>query len=538
MKVWDGRWLASFWQKVRVRFSKRSETNNEGDAMNKGYVYLVGAGPGDIGLITVKGLECIQRADVIVYDRLANPRLLSYARPDAKYIYVGKTPDHHTLKQEEINEVLVEEALKGQVVTRLKGGDPYVFGRGGEEGERLREAGVPFEVVPGITSAIAVPSYAGIPVTHRHLTSTFTVITGHEDPLKASSQINWQRLAEDPGTLIFLMGVGHLAQIVAQLVDHGKSAATPIALIRWGTRPEQQVVVGTLATIVEDVARAGLTSPAIIIVGEVVTMRDTLSWFEQKPLFGQRILVTRAREQASVFSRMIEEAGGEAWEAPTIAIDSAAETPELRDAVAKAGNYDWIIFTSVNGVQAFFDAMRDSGRDIRSLGKAKVCAIGPKTKEALEAKGLIVAAMPEKFVAESVLECLKPLLNFGEKILLPRSDLARTLLVDTLRDLGMKVDEVVAYRTKKVDRFNDEILEKLRDKSIHIVTFTSSSTVKNFMELVGDKEILEGIRLASIGPVTTKTLAEFGLTPDIEATDYTIKGLFNAIVETVNKEDA
>ena len=483
--------------------------------MNKGYVYLVGAGPGDIGLITVKGLECIQRADVIVYDRLANPRLLSYARPDAKYIYVGKTPDHHTLKQEEINEVLVEEALKGQVVTRLKGGDPYVFGRGGEEGERLREAGVPFEVVPGITSAIAVPSYAGIPVTHRHLTSTFTVITGHEDPLKASSQINWQRLAEDPGTLIFLMGVGHLAQI-----------------------PEQQVVVGTLATIVEDVARAGLTSPAIIIVGEVVTMRDTLSWFEQKPLFGQRILVTRAREQASVFSRMIEEAGGEAWEAPTIAIDSAAETPELRDAVAKAGNYDWIIFTSVNGVQAFFDAMRESGLDIRSLGKAKICAIGPKTKEALEAKGLIVAAMPEKFVAESVLECLKPLLNFGEKILLPRSDLARTLLVDTLRDLGMKVDEVVAYRTKKVDRFNDEILEKLRDKSIHIVTFTSSSTVKNFMELVGDKEILEGIRLASIGPVTTKTLAEFGLTPDIEATDYTIKGLFNAIVGTVNKEDA
>lgn len=506
--------------------------------MNKGYVYLVGAGPGDIGLITVKGLECIQRADVIVYDRLANPRLLSYARPDAKYIYVGKTPDHHTLKQEEINEVLVEEALKGQVVTRLKGGDPYVFGRGGEEGERLREAGVPFEVVPGITSAIAVPSYAGIPVTHRHLTSTFTVITGHEDPLKASSQINWQRLAEDPGTLIFLMGVGHLAQIVAQLVDHGKNAATPIALIRWGTRPEQQVVVGTLATIVEDVARAGLTSPAIIIVGEVVTMRDTLSWFEQKPLFGQRILVTRAREQASVFSRMIEEAGGEAWEAPTIAIDSAAETPELRNAVAKAGNYDWIIFTSVNGVQAFFDAMRESSLDIRSLGKAKICAIGPKTKEALEAKGLVVAAMPERFVAESVLECLKPLLNFGDRILLPRSDLARTLLVDTLRDLGMKVDEVVAYRTKKVDRFNDEILEKLRDKSIHIVTFTSSSTVKNFMELVGDKEILEGIRLASIGPVTTKTLAEFGLTPDIEAADYTIKGLFNAIVGTVNKEDA
>lgn len=266
-------------------------------------------------------------------------------------------------------------------------------------------------------------------------------------------------------------------------------------------------------------------------------MRDTLSWFEQKPLFGQRILVTRAREQASVFSQMIEEAGGEAWEAPTITIDSAAETPALKEAVAKAGSYDWIIFTSVNGVNAFFDCLRASGLDIRSLGAAKICAIGPKTKEALEAKGLIVAAMPEKFVAESVVECLKPLLQPGEKILLPRSDLARQVLVDTLLAIGMQVDEVVAYRTKKVDRFNEEILEKLREKSIHMVTFTSSSTVKNFMELVGDPQILEGIRLASIGPVTTKTLAEFGLTPDIEASEYTIQGLFDAIVASVNKED-
>lgn len=505
--------------------------------MNKGYVYLVGAGPGDIGLITVKGLECIKRADVIVYDRLANPRLLSYARPDATFIYVGKTPDHHTLKQEEINEVLVDEAAKGQIVTRLKGGDPYVFGRGGEEGERLRQAGIPFEVVPGITSAIAVPSYAGIPVTHRHLTSTFTVITGHEDPLKADSQINWPRLAQDPGTLIFLMGVGHLEQIVAQLVGNGKDKTTPIALIRWGTRPEQQVVSGTLETIVDEVKRAGLTSPAIIIVGEVVTMRETLTWFEQKPLFGQRILVTRAREQASAFSRMIEEAGGEAWEAPTIAIDSAADTSELQTAVQHAGDYDWIIFTSANGVRAFFDCMRESGLDIRSLGQAKICAIGPKTKETLEEKGLLVAAMPEKFVAESVVECLKPLLQPGERILLPRSDLARKVLVDTLVQMGMQVDEVVAYRTKKVDRFDAEILEKLRDKSIHIVTFTSSSTVKNFMALVGDVALLQGIKLASIGPVTTKTLAEFGLTPDIEAKDYTIAGLYDAIVEAVNKED-
>ena len=505
--------------------------------MNKGYVYLVGAGPGDVGLITVKGLECIKKADVVVYDRLANPRLLSYAKADAKFIYVGKTPDHHTLRQEEINQVLVDEALKGQIVTRLKGGDPYVFGRGGEEGEKLRENGIFFEVVPGITSAISVPSYAGIPVTHRHLTSTFTVITGHEDPLKASSQINWDRLAKDPGTLIFLMGVGHLEQIVQQLVANGKDDSTPIALIRWGTRPEQQVVVGTLKTIVEDVKKAGLTSPAIIIVGDVVTMRDTLSWFESKPLFGQRILVTRAREQASAFSEMIEAAGGEAWEAPTITIDYKEESNELADAVKKSGEYDWIIFTSVNGVHSFFKAMKKNNCDIRTLGKAKICAIGPKTREVLENKGLLVEAMPEKFVAESVIECLKPLLQPGERILLPRSDLARDVLVDVLKQMGMIVDEVIAYRTKKVDRFNAEIIEKIKDKSIKIVTFTSSSTVKNFMSFIEDKSILEGIKLASIGPITSKTLKEFGFEPDIEAEEYTIKGLYDAIVAYVNKEE-
>lgn len=505
--------------------------------MIKGYVYLVGAGPGDIGLITVKGLECLKKADVIVYDRLANPRLLSYVREDAKLIYVGKTPDHHTLRQEEINQALVDEALKGQIVTRLKGGDPYVFGRGGEEVEKLQEYDIPFEVVPGITSAIAVPSYAGIPVTHRTLTSTFTVITGHEDPMKAASQINWARLAEDPGTLIFLMGVGHLSQIVEQLTKNGKSNNTPVALIRWGTRPEQQVVVGTLETIVEDVAKAGLTSPAIIIVGEVVTMRNTLSWFENKPLFGQRILVTRAREQASAFSSMIEEAGGEAWEAPTIMIETQEATPELKNAVQNAKDYDWIIFTSVNGVRAFFAAMKDNNQDIRSLGNARICAIGPKTKEALEDKGLLVEVMPEKFVAESVIESLKPLLTEGQKILLPRSDLARTVLVNVLKEMGMVVDEVIAYKTKKADRFNDEIIEKLQDKSIHTVTFTSSSTVKNFMEIIEDKSILEGIQLASIGPVTTQTLNEFGLKPDIEAKEYTIQGLFDAIVAAQHKEE-
>ncbi len=503
--------------------------------MNKGYVYLVGAGPGDVGLITVKGLECIKKADVIVYDRLANARLLSYAKPDVKLIYVGKTPDHHTLKQDEINQVLVDEALKGLVVTRLKGGDPYVFGRGGEEAELLKANHVKFEVVPGITSAIAVPSYAGIPVTHRNLTSTFTVITGHEDPLKENSQINWKRLATDPGTLIFLMGVGNLKEIVRQLTSNGKEATTPVALIRWGTRPEQQVVTGTLDNIVAEVERAGLTSPAIIIVGEVVSMRDTLTWFEQMPLFGKRILVTRAREQASAFSQMIEEAGGEAYELPTIVIDPADESDDLMRAVREAHSYDWVVFTSVNGVYAFFKSLKKQHLDIRSLGNVKICAIGPKTKEALEDKGLLVEAMPEKFIAESVIDCLKPLIKPNDKILLPRSDLARTILVDVLTELGTKVDEVIAYRTKKNNEFDESIIEKIKDKSINIITFTSSSTVTNLMEIIKDKSILEDIILASIGPATSETMRQHGIEPNIEAETYTIQGLFDSILSYVKE---
>lgn len=503
--------------------------------MNKGYVYLVGAGPGDVGLITVKGLSCIKKADVIVYDRLANPRLLSYAKPNAKLIYVGKTPDHHTMKQDDINQVLVDEALKGSVVTRLKGGDPYVFGRGGEEAELLRKYNVAFEVIPGITSAIAVPSYAGIPVTHRNLTSTFTVITGHEDPLKENSQLNWSRLASDPGTLIFLMGVGNLKEIVRQLTSNGKKLLTPVALIRWGTRPEQQVVTGTLKNIVNEVEKSGLTSPAIIIVGDVVNMRNTLSWFEDMPLFGKRILVTRAREQASAFSQMIEDAGGEAYELPTIVIDPADDSEELKTAVCHAHTYDWIIFTSVNGVHAFFNSLKKQQLDIRSLGNVKICAIGPKTREVLEEKGLLVEAMPEKFIAESVIDCLKPLIRPNDRILLPRSDLARTILVDVLTELGTKVDEVVAYRTKNNTEFDDSIIEKIKNKSIHIITFTSSSTVTNLLNIIKDKSLLEGIILASIGPATSDTMKKYGLEPTIEADIYTIQGLFDSILSYVKE---
>lgn len=504
-----------------------------------GKVYLVGAGPGDVGLITVKGQELLKKADVVVYDRLANDRLLNLCPKETEYIYVGKTPDHHTLKQPEINQVLVDKAKEGKMVVRLKGGDPYVFGRGGEEAERLLEEGIAFEVVPGITSAIAVPSYAGIPVTHRHLTSTFTVITGHEDPTKEDSQINWARLAEEPGTLIFLMGVGNLPKIVSRLVGGGKNPATPVALIRWGTRPEQEVVTGTLATIEEDVAKAGLTSPAIIIVGDVVSMRSTLRWFEDKPLFGKRILVTRAREQASALSEALEKLGAEAVEAPMIAVQEAADKAPLEKAIAQIGDYDWIIFTSANGVRFFFDALRAKGGDIRDLQGISLCAIGPKTLEALEQKGLRVDLVPETFVAEGVLEAIQPLLGSPKKILLPRSDLARKVLVDTLVGEGHEVDDVITYETVPTDLGAWQLKEFFEEGQIDMVAFTSSSTVTNFVAFCEKHGIHpQDVTYASIGPITTETAQKVGMAPAVEAEAYTIDGLVEAIMAYWGREEA
>ncbi|MDK2824092.1 MAG: uroporphyrinogen methyltransferase / synthase [Clostridia bacterium] len=500
--------------------------------MNRGKVFLIGAGPGDIKLITVKGLECIKKADVIVYDRLANTKLLSYKKPDAELIYVGKSPDRHTLTQKEINDLLVREALAGKIVARLKGGDPFVFGRGGEEAEVLIDAHIPFEVVPGITSAISVPAYAGIPVTHRDFTSTFTIITGNEDPTKEDSNINWQRLASDPGTLIFLMGVGNLPNIVQQLIKNGKDKNTPVALIRWGTRPEQQVVSGILANIVEEVTRAGLKSPAIIIVGEVVKLRERLKWFENKPLFGKRVLVTRSREQASILSQRIEELGGEAWEYPTIAIEPPLDFEPFDKAIKNVNNYHWIIFTSVNGVKAFFERLKKLHIDIRKLGDVKLCAIGPKTKEQLEEKGLLVDFVPEEFRAEAIIDGLKNTLKAGQKVLLPRADLARPILVESLKELKLNVEEVIAYRTVLDSDNNKELLEKLINKEIHVITFTSSSTVKNFLKLLGEadiKNLLNGITIACIGPITAETAQKSGLNVDIIAQKYTIEGLVDAL---------
>ncbi len=500
--------------------------------MKVGKVYLIGAGPGDPNLITVKGLECIKEADCIVYDRLASPRLLSYARKDAELIFVGKSPERHVLKQEEINELLLKLALAGKTVARLKGGDPFVFGRGGEEAEVLREHQIPFEVVPGITSAIAVPAYAGIPVTHRDYTSTLTIITGHEDPLKNDSRIEWQCLSERSGTLIFLMGMENLPLIVGQLIKHGKDAKTPVAVIRWGTRPEQQTVTGTLADIEVKVKEAGLTSPAIIIVGEVVQLREKLSWFEEQPLFGKRIVVTRSREQASQLSEVISRLGGEVLEFPTIVITEPDDYGPLDEAIQGIKDYQWMIFTSVNGVHYFFKRLRELGRDIRELYNLRLCAIGPATQQALTEKGFLVDYVPQEFRAEAIVEGLKNRIKPGDRVLLPRADIARKLLPQELSKLGAQVTQVDVYKTVKEKISVQELLSYLQEKKINVITFTSSSTVRNFVEMLGKDKLflLEGVVIACIGPITAQTAQDYGLRVEIEATEYTIPGLVKAIL--------
>lgn len=500
----------------------------------KGYVYLVGAGPGDPGLLTLKGKECIAGADVIVYDRLVSPRLLDYADPAAELIYVGKSPDRHTLKQEEINQLLADKALEGKVVTRLKGGDPFVFGRGGEEAEVLVEHGIPFEIVPGITSAIAVPAYAGIPVTHRDFTSTIGIITGNEDPTKEETNIDWDKLATGLGTLVFLMGMANLPKIVGKLLAHGRAAGTPVGLIRWGTRPEQETLVGTLADIVEKARDANFANPAIIIVGEVVTLRDKLQWFEQKPLFGKRIVVTRAREQASNLTSALEKLGAQVLEFPAIEIAEPLDWAPVDAAIDTLPEYQWIIFTSVNGVDSFFRRLLAKGRDVRNLLGLKICAIGPKTREALEQLALRVEYMPEEYVAEAIIKGLAGRIQPGEKVLLPRADIARKVLPQTLAELGAEVTDVTVYRTVKTQNKVDRLLGALRAQEIDLVTFTSSSTVRNFVEALPSEEkeaLMAGVQVASIGPITTKTAGELGLQVHVEAKEYTIDGLVNAILE-------
>ncbi len=508
--------------------------------MNKGVVYLVGAGPGDPKLITLRGLEAIQRADVVVYDRLASPRLLKHMKAGAEKIFVGKLPDKHMMKQEEISRLLVELALQGKTVTRLKGGDPSVFGRVGEEAELLAEHGIRFEIVPGITSAIAVPAYAGIPVTHRDFTSSFSIVTGHEYKNKTYSKVNWDNLAQASGTLIFLMGVANLEQICTELIRGGKSPQTPVALIRWGTWMEQETLTGTLTDVAEKVRAAGFQSPAVTIVGEVVKLRDKLAWFETKPLFGRRILVTRARSQASELSSQIDELGGEAVEFPVIRTrpPSRPEAQAARDeALQRLSAFDWVLFTSANGVEYFMERLRELRLDIRALGNARLAAVGPKTEAALAKYGLLAEVVPSEFDGDALLDAIAPELRPGQNVLLATADIARAYVPEQLRERGLNVTKIDIYETVLDTEGGSEIVGLLKQNMLHIVTFTSSSTVTNLLRALrelGETEplkLLQGCRIACIGPRTAATAQEAGLQVDYLANEATVASLVRCLYE-------
>lgn len=499
--------------------------------MKTGIVYLVGAGPGDYKLISVRGLEAIQQADTIVYDRLADDRLLAHARPDVELIYVGKASSDHTMRQEDINQVLVDKAKEGKVVVRLKGGDPFVFGRGGEEALKLLADGVSFEVVPGITSAISVPAYAGIPVTHRGIATSFAVITGHEDPTKAESTIQWDKLATAVDTLVFLMGVENLPHITANLIAHGRPAETPAAVIRWGTKPEQRVLVTTVGTAAADVARQGVKPPAIFIVGEVVRLREQLAWFDKKMMFGKTVLVTRAREQASDLSAGLEALGAQCIEAPAIKLVPPDSFAQLDEAILELPSYDWLIFTSVNGIEYFFERLHRAGKDTRALSNCKVAAIGVQTAERLRTYGILADIVPLEFRAEGIVEALTGRITAGMRVLIPRALVARDLLPVKLREMGAFVNVAPAYKTIVGDTDGAGLAARLAAGEIDLVTFTSSSTVTNLLSLLGENgaELIAKAKVACIGPITATTCVEHRIKPDIIADEYTIKGMLQAI---------
>ncbi len=494
----------------------------------------MGAGPGDPDLITLKGRNCIREATVVVYDYLASTSLLRYAAKDAEIIYVGKKGGDHTLSQDGINALIAEKALQGHTVTRLKGGDPFIFGRGGEEAEVLVDHQIPFEVVPGVTSAIAAPAYAGIPLTHRQMTSTLAFVTGHEDPTKSSSSIDWPSLSKAVGTLVFLMGVKNLPHIVARLIENGKPANTPVALVRWGTTSKQVTVTGTLENIVARVEEKKLKAPAIIVVGDVVALRSSLSWFEKRPLFGKTIVVTRAREQASDLVTRLQALGANCLECPTIKIRPPKDSTPLRTAIQNLENYQWIVFTSVNGVASFFDHLFACQKDVRALGHLRTAAIGPATAHKLRTYGLTTDIVPESYRAESVVAAFSKETVGGLRILLPRAELARPVLPVELRKQGAMVDEVTAYCTDQDHQNVEALMTALTSRQVDMVTFTSSSTVKNFTALFSSPEsltdLMNGVTVASIGPITADTLHDLGMPPHLIAEEYTIPGLCGAIL--------
>jgi len=505
--------------------------------MKPGKVYLIGAGPGDPGLMTLKGKDILSTADVIIYDYLANKIFLEYRKPEAEVIYVGKKGGDHTMGQADINRLIVKKSKAGHTVARLKGGDPFIFGRGGEEAQELVAEGVPFEVVPGITSAISVPAYAGIPLTHRDYTATVAFVTGHEDPLKEASNIQWDKLATGVGTIVFLMGVGNLSKIAENLIRHGRSPATPAAVIRRGTVAEQKTVSGNLLNIAERVEKAGLRPPAIILVGEVVRLRDELNWFETRPLFGKRIVVTRAREQASGFLRELASLGAECIQFPTIEIIPPDSWEPLDAAISTLESYQWLLFTSVNGVKYFLQRLHFQGKDVRDLKGIKIGAIGPKTADQWRQLGIKPDLVPDEYRAEAVVEAFKKWDTDGVSILIPRAAKAREILPDRLRKMGARVTVVDAYKTVSPTADTAGIRDMLEKGTIDMVTFTSSSTVTNFINMFGSRkkrltdEWMKRVKVACIGPITADTARKQGLSVDLMPSDYTIEALAEAITD-------
>lgn len=505
-----------------------------------GKVFLVGAGPGDPGLITVKGLRCLQRADVVVYDRLMDPALLKSAAGDAELIFVGKERGRQALTQDEINDLLVKKASAGKSVVRLKGGDPFVFGRGGEEAQVLSRNSVPFEVVPGITSAVAAAAYAGIPVTQRRVATCFTVVSGSEDPTKAESSIPWDVLARTGGTLVVLMGWAALQAILEKLRDEGMASNTPVALVQWGTWKKQKTVDGTLDNVVGRAKEAGLAPPVVAIIGQVAGLREELRWFDRQPLFGRKVLITRSRTQASRLRTLLEDQGAEPLELPSIEIDSLEDYAELDATLAQYGllpletpfgtiSKFWIIFASTNAVDAVFARLDEYGQDSRVFADSTVGAIGPATAQALAQRGIKPDFVPSTSVSEAVVTELSKKEWHGVPVLLPAADIGRDVLAKGLSRQGARVERVAAYRTMTPENAGKDA-RKLLGEGVDAITFTSSSTVRNLVDILGgDKSVLESSLIACIGPVTAGTARELGLRVDLVADEHTVEGLVEAL---------
>jgi uroporphyrinogen III methyltransferase/synthase len=498
-----------------------------------GICYLVGAGPGDPGLVTLRAKECIERADVLVYDALSSPELLQWTKAGCEKIHVGKRAKDHAMPQDEINALIVAKTKAGKSVVRLKGGDPMIFGRGGEEAAELAAAGVPFEIVPGISSTIAGPAYAGIPVTHRDHNTQLTIFTGHEDPTKGFSSIDFAQLAKAPGTKVFVMGVARLREITGAFVANGADPETPIALTRWATTGAQKTIVGTLSTIADTAEREAFGSPAVAVIGSVVREREKINWFEKRPLFGRRIVVTRTREQAGELSKALRELGADVIELPTIRIDHPEDKQGFAELVTHAHEYDWLVFTSPNGVERFFDAFFATFEDARSLGNPRIAAIGNGTAKKIREYRFTVDLIPEKFVAEGLIDAFKKNSIENLTMLWIKAAESREVIYEGLTALGAIVDECIAYRTVPETGDPTGAKARLAELGADLITFTSGSTVDHFFELGLDWP--DSCIAGSIGPVTSEALRKHGMPPAFEANPHDIPGLVAAIVRHFKK---